>query len=81
MLVQLSGYGNGLWLRLPEEMAARLGVGEGSWLELSLEPRRIAVSPAPPRYTLEELLAGTTPEALRDAFDWGDDLGRERVAE
>lgn len=81
MLVQLSGCGNGLWLRLPEEMAARLGVGEGSWVELSLEPGRIAASPAPLRYSLDELLTGMTPEALQDAFDWGDDLGRERVAE
>ena len=79
MLVQLSRYGNGLWLELPEEMAARLGVGEGSWVELSLEQGKIALSPTPPRYSLVELLVGTTPRALHEAFDWGDERGRERI--
>jgi hypothetical protein len=25
------------------------------------------------------LLVGTTPEAMHQAFDWGDDVGRETV--
>lgn len=29
------------------------------------------------RYKLEDLLKGMTPEAMRDAFDWGPDRGRE----
>lgn len=35
--------------------------------------------PDVPRYSLEELLVGTTPEALREAFEWGPDVGREVV--
>lgn len=31
------------------------------------------------RFKLEELLIGMTPEAMRDAFDWGPDIGREIV--
>lgn len=79
MLVQLSRYGNGLWLKLPEEMAARLGAGEGSWVELSLEKGKIALLPTLPRYSLVELLDGMTPQALGEAFDWGDDRGREQI--
>jgi hypothetical protein len=29
------------------------------------------------RYKLEELLRGVTPEAMREAFEWGGDRGRE----
>jgi antitoxin MazE len=39
--------------------------------------RRIA--PAPPRYTLREVLKGVTPQAMREALDWGPDKGREIV--
>lgn len=31
------------------------------------------------RYTLADLLAGMTPEAMAAAFDWGGDRGREHV--
>jgi hypothetical protein len=35
--------------------------------------------PVVPRYTIEELLVGMTPEALSEAFEWGADVGREVV--
>jgi len=31
------------------------------------------------RYKLEDLLAGMSPQAMREAFDWGADVGREIV--
>jgi hypothetical protein len=31
------------------------------------------------RYKLEDLLAGMSPQAMREAFDWGADIGREIV--
>jgi antitoxin MazE len=34
---------------------------------------------ARPRYVLAELLKGMTPQAMREAFDWGPDKGREIV--
>ena len=46
--------------------------------EISDEPR-IIIAPAQPRYVLAELLKGITPEAMREAFDWGPDKGREIV--
>lgn len=36
---------------------------------------------ARPRYVLDDLLAGMTPQAMHEAFDWGSDAGRERVDE
>ena len=31
-----------------------------------------------PRYALADLLAGMTPEAMHEAFDWGPDRGCEQ---
>lgn len=81
MQVQVAKWGNSLGVRLPKELAARLGLSEGSRVEMQAESDRIVISVARPLYTLEELLVGMTPEAMRDAFDWGEDVGRERIDE
>jgi antitoxin MazE len=81
MQVQLARWGNSLGVRIPKEIAGRLGLIEGARVEMRAEDGRIVISPATPRYRLEELLGGITPEAMRDVFDWGDDIGRERVGE
>jgi hypothetical protein len=36
-------------------------------------------APAGRRHILSDLLEGMTPQATRDAFDWGPDKGREEV--
>jgi antitoxin MazE len=79
MQVQVARWGNSLGVRLPRELALRLGIAEGSRVEMQAEQDRIVISVARPVYTLEELLVGMTPEAMREAFDWGEDRGRELV--
>jgi antitoxin MazE len=79
MQVHVSKWGNSLGLRLPKELAARLGISEGSRVDVVEDQNRIVISVARPVYTLDELLVGMTPDAMHDTFDWGDDLGRERV--
>jgi antitoxin MazE len=79
MQVQVSRWGNSLGVRLPKELAMRLGVTDGSRVEMTAEPGRIVISVARPVYSLEELLVGMTPEAMHEAFDWGGDVGREVV--
>jgi antitoxin MazE len=79
MQVQVARWGNSLGVRLPKELAVRLGIAEGSRVEMQAEQDRIVISVARPVYTLDELLVGTTPEAMHEAFDWGDDVGRETV--
>lgn len=81
MQIQISRWGNSLGLRLPKEIAARMGLSEGSRVEMTTEDNRIVISADRPVYTLDELLAGLTPEAMHEAFDWGDDRGREAVDE
>ncbi|MDR3516494.1 MAG: AbrB/MazE/SpoVT family DNA-binding domain-containing protein [Azospirillaceae bacterium] len=79
--MQLARWGNSLGVRIPKEIAGRLGLIEGVRVEMTTDDGRIVISPVTPRYQLADLLQGITPEAMRDAFDWGDDLGRERIDE
>jgi antitoxin MazE len=79
MQVQVARWGNSLGLRIPKDIALRAGLREGARVEVEAEGDRIIISPARPRYVLAELLKGMTPEAMREAFDWGPDKGREIV--
>lgn len=79
MQVRIARWGNSLGLRIPKDLAARAGLLPGSRVEVEAEGDRIVISRARPRYVLADLLKGMTPEAMRDAFDWGPDKGREIV--
>ena len=80
MQVQLARWGNSLGLRIPKDIAARFGLSEGGRVEIEAESDKIVIRVDRPRYDLQELLCGMTPEAMRDAFDWGPDVGREDIA-
>lgn len=79
MQTTLSRWGNSLGLRIPKEMAQRLGLNEGTRLDLTADDGRIIITLPKPRYRLEDLLADMTPEGMREAYDWGPDRGREIV--
>jgi len=78
MQVLLSKWGNSLGLRLPKALAAEIGVSEGQKVEIRAEGRRLVVEPVREALTWAKMLENTSPEALREAFDWGEDVGRER---
>jgi len=79
MQVQVARWGNSLGLRIPKDIAGRAGLCEGARVEVEAEGDRIIITPARRRYVLADLLKGMTPEAMREAFDWGPDKGREIV--
>jgi antitoxin MazE len=79
MQVQISRWGNSLGLRIPKDIARQARLREGARVEVEAEGDRIIISPACPRYVLADLLKGMTPRAMREAFDWGPDKGREIV--
>lgn len=81
MQVQLARWGNSLGVRIPKDIANRVGLAEGARVDIEAEGDRIVISVSRPRYTLEELLHDITPEEMRAAFDWGSDVGREVVGE
>jgi antitoxin MazE len=61
--------------------AARLRDGER--VEIAAQGNDIVIRRTVPRFTLEELFRGKSPEEwralYREAFDWGPDVGREVV--
>jgi len=79
MQVQVARWGNSLGVRIPKHIAERAGLREGDRVEIEAETDRIVITRARPRYQLADLLKGMTPEAMREAFDWGPDEGREIV--
>ena len=79
MEVIVARWGNSLGLRIPKDIAARVGLREGARVDVGSDGKRIVITPARPQYRLAELLRGVTSEAMRDAFDWGPDRGRELV--
>lgn len=79
MQVSIAKWGNSLGLRVPKEIAARVGLREGARVHIDAKGRTIVISVERPLYELDELLEGLTPEAMHEAFDWGEDVGREIV--
>jgi antitoxin MazE len=77
--VVVGKWGANLAVRLPRDIAATAGFGSGTPVEVEARRGEVVIRALPARYTLDELLAGVTPEAMREAFDWGDDVGREAV--
>jgi antitoxin MazE len=79
MKVRVSKWGNSLGVRLPRSLAEHIDVHEGQTVEISVDGARLTVEPIRPALSLRDLLVNMTPEAMREAFDWGEDVGRERV--
>ena len=77
MQVRVARWGNSLGLRIPKDIAGRAGLCEGARVEVEAEGDRIIITPARRRYVLADLLKGMTPQAMREAFEWGPDKCRD----
>ncbi|HUI18390.1 MAG TPA: AbrB/MazE/SpoVT family DNA-binding domain-containing protein [Alphaproteobacteria bacterium] len=61
--VQIAKWGNSLGIRVPRDVAARAGFTEGARVDIEAsKDGRIIISRSRCRFTLDELLAGMTPE-------------------
>lgn len=61
--VQIAKWGNSLGLRVPRDIAARVGLTEGARVDIEAsEDGRIIITRSRRRFTLEELLEGMTPD-------------------
>ncbi len=70
MRVTLSRWGNSLGVRIPRSVAEDAGIGAGSLVDVRFEDGRLIATPVADAVTLDELLAGVTPENLHGAqFD------------
>jgi antitoxin MazE len=79
MKARIARWGNSLGVRIPSDIAGRVGLTDGDTVEIEAKGDRVVISPTRRRYKLEELLDGMTPKEVRKAFDWGPERGREIV--
>ena len=79
MQVLLSKWGNSLGLRLPKALTAEIGVSEGQKVDVRAENGCIVVEPVRKPFTMEQMMENVTPEAMREAWDWGEDVVREII--
>ncbi|MBS0274049.1 MAG: AbrB/MazE/SpoVT family DNA-binding domain-containing protein [Proteobacteria bacterium] len=78
MRVQLSKWGNSLGLRVPRDVAAQTGLTEGSAVDIEArDDGSIIIRKAKRRYTLEELVAGMTPDKAHPSLIDDEPMGCE----
>ncbi len=70
--VQIAKWGNSLGLRVPRDIAIRVGLTEGARVDIEAsDDGRIIITRSRRRFTLDELLAGMTPEREHGLDDDG----------
>ena len=77
--VVVGRWGASLAVRLPRDAVLAAGFENGTPVEVEARRGEVVIRSVRLRYSLDELLEGVTPEAMREAFDWGPDAGREAV--
>jgi antitoxin MazE len=78
MQTRVQKWGNSLALRIPKTFADEIAIAFDSPVEVSIVDGKLIVIPIEePEITLEELLAGITPENLHDEIRTGTAVGNE----
>jgi antitoxin MazE len=77
MRTQIGKWGNSLAVRIPGTYARDLGLEEGMTLDVTLLEGNLVLRPRSGPYTLDELVAGITPENRHGETDWGEAVGNE----
>ncbi len=77
MKATIQKWGNSLAVRIPKSIAQQIGVREHDPVELHPGPDGLLLRPAPPRFTLAELVSQITPANRHAETDWGKTAGRE----
>ena len=74
---KISMWGNSFGIRLPQAIALQMGLKEGALVSISTDGNKIILSPARPKYTLDELLKGVSSNMQHDELNWGEPVGEE----
>ena len=78
MRAQIQQWGQSLALKIPSAYATETALSSGSEVDVTVEDGRLGITPSTkPRYTLEELVAGITPENRHAEIDTGPAVGNE----
>ncbi|MEC4986789.1 MAG: AbrB/MazE/SpoVT family DNA-binding domain-containing protein [Oscillatoria sp. PMC 1076.18] len=78
MAITVGKWGNSLAIRIPENIAQEINLGDGSEVNLSIVEGNLVIEPKKrKRYSLDELVEGITPENLHAEVDSGVAVGNE----
>ncbi|MDQ2730378.1 MAG: AbrB/MazE/SpoVT family DNA-binding domain-containing protein [Armatimonadota bacterium] len=78
MQARIQRWGDSLAIRIPEDIAVQWRLDQNSVVELLAENGKITLVPvAQPRFSLEQLLEGVTPDNLHQEVDTGEPVGQE----
>jgi antitoxin MazE len=77
MNLRVRKWGNSLAIRLPKDVARPLQLEEGTTLQLEVVDGNLLFTPERGKRTLDQLLAGVTPETIHSETDWGDPRAAE----
>lgn len=75
MEVKAQMWGNSLAIRLPKSLATDCGIKTGESLDVTADNGRLVIRKHGP--TLDELLAGITPDNLHAEVSFGPAVGKE----
>lgn len=73
--MQVQKWGNSLGIRIPKSLAMKVGLEEGSKIDLDVEKGHLVIKPK--ANTLDELLSKITPDNLHSEIQTGYPHGRE----
>lgn len=78
MLTQIERLGDGLAVRIPPDIARELGLAVDTSIDVLVEAGRLVVHKhVVPKYTIEWLTEGMTPDDYHKEVDWGPAVGGE----
>jgi antitoxin MazE len=82
MKVAFLKWGNSLALRVPKAFAHEIGASVGKAANMEVRDGKLVVEITRPkrsrrRYTLEQLVAGISPENRHRELEWGPPVGNE----
>ena len=77
MRAKIQKLGSGLGLQVPEGLAKRARLHEGSEVELTVVNGTLVVTPVGEDLSLDEMLDRVTDENRHGLIDWGPAVGKE----
>lgn len=79
LVTKVSQWGNCLGVHIPKSIADKLGIKEGSEMNIYADDNTITLEPVKIRYTLEELVSQITDENRHSSIDTGEPIGDELI--
>lgn len=77
MRLAVKKWGNSVGVRIPSSILSSLQLKADKLIDMRVENGKIIIEPVRQNYSLEELLAGITPENLHQEADTGKPVGKE----